>query len=91
MHSSRVSDDDETLIEKIEFRATIARLHRVHLDGKSVRSCLLAVGAVGKASHRESLSVGGVGEKYHQIKARMPLLKPKLRLPYPELQALAVL
>jgi len=30
-------------------------------------------------------------EKYHQIKARMPLLKPKLRLPYAELQALAVL
>ena len=30
-------------------------------------------------------------EKYHQIKARTPLLKPKLRLPYPELQALAVL
>ena len=30
-------------------------------------------------------------EKYHQIKARTPLLKPKLRLPYAELQALAVL
>src|SRR6201987_4157003 len=30
-------------------------------------------------------------EKYNQIKARMPLLRPKLRLPYPELQALAVL
>jgi RNA-directed DNA polymerase len=30
-------------------------------------------------------------EKYHQIKARTPLLKPKLRLPYPALQALAVL
>ena len=30
-------------------------------------------------------------EKYNQIKARTPLLKPKLRLPYPELQALAVL
>ena len=30
-------------------------------------------------------------EKYHQIKARAPLLKPKLRLPYAELQALAVL
>jgi RNA-directed DNA polymerase len=30
-------------------------------------------------------------DKYHQIKARMPLLKPKLRLPYAELQALAVL
>jgi hypothetical protein len=30
-------------------------------------------------------------EQYHQIKARTPLLKPKLRLPYPELQALAVL
>ena len=30
-------------------------------------------------------------EKYHQIKARTPLLTPKLRLPYPELQALAVL
>ena len=30
-------------------------------------------------------------EKYHQIKARVPLLKPKLRLPYAELQALAVL
>ena len=30
-------------------------------------------------------------EKYHQIKARMPLLSPKLRLPYAELQALAVL
>ena len=29
--------------------------------------------------------------KYHQIKARTPLLKPKLRLPYAELQALAVL
>src|SRR4029077_9798091 len=28
-------------------------------------------------------------EKYNQIKARMPLLKPKLRLPYAELQALA--
>src|SRR5271168_4267499 len=30
-------------------------------------------------------------EKYNQIKARMPLLRPKLRLPYAELQALAVL
>ena len=30
-------------------------------------------------------------EKSNQIKARTPLLKPKLRLPYPELQALAVL
>ena len=30
-------------------------------------------------------------EKYHQIKARTPLLKPKLRLPFAELQALAVL
>ena len=30
-------------------------------------------------------------EKYHQIKATTPLLKPKLRLPYAELQALAVL
>jgi hypothetical protein len=30
-------------------------------------------------------------EKYNQIKARTPLLKPKLRLPYQELQALAVL
>jgi hypothetical protein len=30
-------------------------------------------------------------ENYHQIKARTPLLKPKLRLPYAELQALAVL
>ena len=30
-------------------------------------------------------------EKYHQIKAGTPLLKPKLRLPYAELQALAVL
>jgi group II intron reverse transcriptase/maturase len=30
-------------------------------------------------------------EQYHQIKARTPLLKPKLRLPYAELQALAVL
>src|SRR6201997_1817898 len=30
-------------------------------------------------------------EKYHQIKARTPLLKPKLCLPYAELQALAVL
>jgi RNA-directed DNA polymerase len=30
-------------------------------------------------------------EKYHQIKVRMPLLKPKLRLPHAELQALAVL
>jgi RNA-directed DNA polymerase len=30
-------------------------------------------------------------ETYHQIKASTPLLKPNLRLPYPELQALAVL
>ena len=30
-------------------------------------------------------------EKYHQIKASTPLLKPKLRLRYSELQALAVL
>ena len=30
-------------------------------------------------------------EQYHQIKARTPLLKPKLRLPYGKLQALAVL
>ena len=30
-------------------------------------------------------------EKYHQIKARTPLLKPKLYLTYVELQALAVL
>jgi hypothetical protein len=29
-------------------------------------------------------------EKYHQIKVRTPLLKPKLRLPYAGLQALAV-
>jgi len=28
---------------------------------------------------------------FNQIKERMLLLKPKLRLPYPELQALAVL
>jgi RNA-directed DNA polymerase len=30
-------------------------------------------------------------EQYHQIKARTPLLKPKLRLPYRKLQTLAVL
>jgi hypothetical protein len=30
-------------------------------------------------------------EKYHQVKARTPLLQPKLRLPYQALQALAVL
>lgn len=30
-------------------------------------------------------------EKYHQIKERTPVLKPKLRLPHRELQALAVL
>ena len=28
---------------------------------------------------------------FHQIRARTPLLQPKLRLPYRELQALAVL
>ena len=28
---------------------------------------------------------------FNQLKERTPLLKPKLRLPYPELQALAVL
>jgi RNA-directed DNA polymerase len=30
-------------------------------------------------------------ERFQQIKERTPLLRPKLRLPYPELQALAVL
>jgi RNA-directed DNA polymerase len=30
-------------------------------------------------------------DMFNQIKERTPLLKPKLRLPYPELQALAVL
>src|SRR5262249_42969928 len=30
-------------------------------------------------------------DAFHQIKERTPLLKPKLRLPYRELQALAVL
>ena len=30
-------------------------------------------------------------EVFHQIRARTPLLQPKLRLPYQELQALAVL
>jgi RNA-directed DNA polymerase len=30
-------------------------------------------------------------DKFHQIKQRTPLLKPKLHLPYRELQALAVL
>jgi hypothetical protein len=34
---------------------------------------------------------GTSAASYHQIKASTPLLKPKLRLPYPELQALAVL
>ena len=29
--------------------------------------------------------------RFNQIKERTPLLRPKLRLPYPELQALAVL
>jgi hypothetical protein len=28
---------------------------------------------------------------FNQMKERTPLLQPKLRLPYPELQALAVL
>jgi hypothetical protein len=28
---------------------------------------------------------------FHQIKQRTPLLRPKLRLPYREMQALAVL
>jgi hypothetical protein len=30
-------------------------------------------------------------DAFHQIKQRTPLLRPKLRLPYRELQALAVL
>jgi RNA-directed DNA polymerase len=30
-------------------------------------------------------------DKFHHIKERTPLLKPKLRLPYAALQALAVL
>jgi hypothetical protein len=30
-------------------------------------------------------------EVFHRIKARFPLQRPKLYLPYPELQAIAVL
>ena len=59
--------------------------------------CLVKVyRAVERYWHRMLRSRSWAGRRlnwdmFHQIKERTPLLKPKLRLPYPELQALAVL
>ena len=59
----------------------------------NVRCLVKVYRAVERYWHRMLRSRSWAGrrltwERYHQIKARTPLLKPKLRLPYAELQAL---
>ena len=59
----------------------------VAAQGVSGRGALLAQNAVQPQLGRRRLT----WDVFNQIKERTPLLRPKLRLPYRELQALAVL
>jgi hypothetical protein len=62
----------------------------------NIRALFKVYRAVERYWHRMLLSRSWAGggltwDAFHQIKQRTPLLRPKLRLPYRELQALAVL
>lgn len=79
-----------------EINAALRGHYAYYGVGGNIRALFKVYRAVERYWHRmlRSRSWAGGGltwDAFHQIKQRTPLLRPKLRLPYRELQALAVL
>src|SRR5262245_32043644 len=79
-----------------EINAVLRGHYAYYGVGGNIRALFKVYRTVERYWHRMLRSRSWAGENltwdtFHQIKQRTPLLRPKLRLPYREMQALAVL
>jgi hypothetical protein len=79
-----------------EINAALRGHYAYYGVGGNIRALFKVYRAVERYWHRMLRSRSWAGEHltwaaFHQIKQRTPLLRPKLRLPFREMQALAVL